>query len=69
MYSGRLMHGSSFSQGRNMGKPSWARFLKENKVKFNLSWFNVIDFDLVNFLPIFILLFVLHLSSYIALRG
>ena len=62
------MHGSSFSQGRNIGIPSWARFLKENKVKFNLSWFNVIDFDLVNFLPIFILLFVLHTSSYIALN-
>jgi hypothetical protein len=51
-----------------MGIPSWARFLKENKVKFNLSWFKVIDFDLVNFLPIFILLFVLHMSSYIALN-
>ena len=47
------MHGSSFSQGRNMGIPSWARFL---------------NFDLVNFLPIFILLFVLHMSSYIALN-
>jgi hypothetical protein len=43
-------------------------FKKENKVKFNLSWFNVIDFDLVNFLRIFILLFVLHMSSYIALN-
>jgi hypothetical protein len=41
-------------------------FEKENNVKFNLSWFNVIDFDLVNFLPIFISLFVLHMSSYIA---
>ena len=44
-----------------MGIPSMAQF----KVKFNLSWFNVIDFDLVNFLPIFISLFIL-LSSYIA---
>jgi hypothetical protein len=45
-------------------------FQKENKViyMFNLSWFNVIDFDLVNFLPIFILLFILHMSSYIALN-
>jgi hypothetical protein len=29
--SGRLMHGSSFSQGRNMGIPSWARFLKRKQ--------------------------------------
>jgi hypothetical protein len=31
-YSGRLMHGSSFSQGQNMGMPSWARFLKRKQV-------------------------------------
>jgi hypothetical protein len=31
IHSGRLMHGSSFSQGRNMGIPSWARFLKRKQ--------------------------------------
>jgi hypothetical protein len=30
-HSGRLMHRSSFSQGRNMGIPSWARFLKRKQ--------------------------------------
>ena len=29
--SGSLMHGSSFSKGRNMGIPSWARFLKRKQ--------------------------------------
>jgi hypothetical protein len=30
-HSGRLMHGSSFSRVRNMGIPSWARFLKRKQ--------------------------------------